>query len=436
MSSGGGTTKVDTTPWAGAQPYLLDIMQQAQNTYYGGAPGAGGAAGGGAALTPGMQLAQSAPASRSPQFGTLGFALGGPIGGFIGQNLFEKNAPAIDDIRAALARGETISDASWRQAGFGPGGAALNGGSGVPSNTAMAGGLISPVVSAALGAQQQQGGQPGGMPPLGSPPSGTTGSTYASQFPGLSDTTQQALELTKQRALAGSPLLQTAQNTVQNFAGGGATQNPYLDQMFGRAAERVRDMTNSSFTLAGRRGTTTNQDVLSRNLGDLAGQMYGSAYESGQNRQLAAAQLAPGLANQDYFGLQQLLGAGQAYDQYNLDRYNAPWQNLSNYSGILTGFGGMGGSKTEKEPSQSILPSLLGIGLQAGLPYLLSDRRAKTLIAPIGKTRGGHNVYSFRYAGSGDIAFGIMADEIEPKIPDAVIVDSDGYKRVNYAMVN
>ena len=188
--------------------------------------------------------------------------------------------------------------------------------------------------------------------------------TYNAQAPymGMSPITQQALGLTAQRALDGSPLLQTAQNTVQNFAAGGNT-NPYLDQMAQKAASTTRDYAMAPFTAAGRTGSAANAQYVTDEIGNVMNQMYGQQYNADQNRTLAAAQMAPGLANQDFMQLQQLLGVGQTYDQ-------APWNLLNNYSGAVSGFGGMGGTTTQKAPSQSIFPSLLG-GAISALPFLL-----------------------------------------------------------------
>ncbi len=188
---------------------------------------------------------------------------------------------------------------------------------------------------------------------------------YNSQgpYPGLSPTTQGAMSLTANRALAGSPLVQTAQNTVQNMAAGGAT-NPYLDQMANTALGKVRDMTMGEFTAAGRTGSGANQQELTRNLGDVANQIYGGQYNNDQNRTLAAAQLAPGLANQDYGDLSKLLGVGQMQDQWNQQAYNQPWSNLNNLAGLVGNVAGAGRTTSQTAPSQSIVPSLLGSALQ------------------------------------------------------------------------
>ena len=73
-----------------------------------------------------------------------------------------------------------------------------------------------------------------------------------------------------------------------------------------------------------------------------------------------------------------------------------------------------------------------------------SDIRTKENIKLIGKTKAGHNVYSFEYkeefkdseyAGHGSFV-GVMAQEVEKTIPEAVFVGKDGYKVVNYSLID
>jgi hypothetical protein len=72
-----------------------------------------------------------------------------------------------------------------------------------------------------------------------------------------------------------------------------------------------------------------------------------------------------------------------------------------------------------------------------------SDIRTKENIKVIGKMNNGLNVYSFEYkkefkdseyAGHGKFV-GVMAQEVEKLIPEAVFVGSDGYKVVNYSLI-
>ena len=72
-----------------------------------------------------------------------------------------------------------------------------------------------------------------------------------------------------------------------------------------------------------------------------------------------------------------------------------------------------------------------------------SDIRTKENIKVIGKMKNGLNVYSFEYkkefkdseyAGHGKFV-GVMAQEVEKIIPEAVFTGSDGYKVVNYSLI-
>ena len=70
-----------------------------------------------------------------------------------------------------------------------------------------------------------------------------------------------------------------------------------------------------------------------------------------------------------------------------------------------------------------------------------SDRRAKEDIVRIGSYPFGIGLYLFNYkpefrdAWGHDQQFGVMADEVEQVMPEAVSIHPDGYKMVNYAML-
>jgi Chaperone of endosialidase len=76
-----------------------------------------------------------------------------------------------------------------------------------------------------------------------------------------------------------------------------------------------------------------------------------------------------------------------------------------------------------------------------GMMRAMSDRRAKEDIVRIGTHRLGMGIYLFRFKveyreryGHGR-QFGVMADEVETVMPEAVSVHPDGYKRVHYGML-
>lgn len=310
------------------------------------------------------------------------------------------------------------------------------------------------------------------------------GQTIANQSP----ETLQAQQLAGERAMSGSPLTNAAKNYTQGLLGGDYLKpdsNPYLDGMFSNAADQVQQRVNSAFGGAGRYGSGINQEVMTRELGKTAQDVYGQNYENERNRQMQGLLFAPQLANQDYFDIGQLANVGASKDtrsqdliNSDIDKYNynsnLPANALRNYIG-LTG-GNYGGTTTSSTPYYSnqagnalsggllgsqlggmigggysalpwlgaganaagLLGSGAGIGglLGAGLG-LLSDRRVKHDINLVDNVDG-LNVYSFRYLPFIDPAqhvfTGVMAQEVADKYPDAVY-EQDGIMRVDYSQL-
>lgn len=81
----------------------------------------------------------------------------------------------------------------------------------------------------------------------------------------------------------------------------------------------------------------------------------------------------------------------------------------------------------------AMIGGLFGLG-GAGLSALkFSDRRLKEDVKKVGKTKGGLNLFSFRYKGQPDTQIGLMAQDVEKKVPEAV-AHVGGYKAVDYKM--
>lgn len=176
--------------------------------------------------------------------------------------------------------------------------------------------------------------------------------------------TEQALAGTEARATNGSPVNQAAQGYATRTLNGtptsqfGAASNPQLDQTFNRAADAVQNRIQSGFAGSGR-NIGAGRPVAAQEMNDLAGNIYGGAYESERNRmaedlnqqqqrQFGLSSLAPSLANQDYVDLNALQGVGgQVEDlsgrlmQDQAARWdfsqNAPQINLDNYLSRIQG---------------------------------------------------------------------------------------------------
>ncbi|PLU72875.1 hypothetical protein BMJ20_04720, partial [Sinorhizobium medicae] len=59
-------------------------------------------------------------------------------------------------------------------------------------------------------------------------------------------------------------------------------------------------------------------------------------------------------------------------------------------------------------------------------------RRLKRDIARLAELANGLGVYRFRYLWSDEVFVGVMAQEVLEVMPEAVVIGSDGYMRVNY----
>ena len=116
-------------------------------------------------------------------------------------------------------------------------------------------------------------------------------------------------------------------------------------------------------------------------------------------------------------------------------------------SGISTSNSGESGKRGYSSPKLIVYGSvrdLTGstsgtVGDGAGMNMLPSDRAYKDHVVRVGTHPAGFGLYFFEYGpkfrdafGHGR-QFGVMADEVEAIIPEAVSIDQDGYRRVDYA---
>lgn len=92
----------------------------------------------------------------------------------------------------------------------------------------------------------------------------------------------------------------------------------------------------------------------------------------------------------------------------------------------------LGAYNAQQAANSSFMGGLMGLGGQLGAAYIMSDRRLKSNIEFV-ETRNGINWYDYDIFGQR--VRGVMADEIEQIIPDAVIDNGSGYKMVDYARI-
>jgi len=248
---------------------------------------------------------------------------------------------------------------------------------------------IDPTIQPYLGyglQQAQQLYQGGGPQYYGGP-------TYVSP----STTTQTGLQALEARASLGNPLLQSAQNQLQNTVSGGFLGgNPFFQGAFQPAAQAAEmqykqtlgDIASKS-SMAGRYGSGAMGSLQDRatgqfgqQLANTAGQLAYQNYEAERARQQAATMAAPQMAGADYQDIQALLQAGQAREGYtgaqtqaDIAKFNflqnQPQQNLQNYLSLVYGnpLGRVGQSTQTGTTDTSTLQNVLGLAAVGGGLY-------------------------------------------------------------------
>jgi len=184
------------------------------------------------------------------------------------------------------------------------------------------------------------------------------------RYADLNGVQQQALQGVQDRAMGGSQLWDQAQGSLQQMMGD--QQNPYLDQQVANAQKSVVDSYNlttkpqleSAMVGSGSFGNSGLQQMqgqaqnqLQQNLGNVATQMYGNAFNTNQANRLQALGMAQDFANQDYTDLNQMLNAGNVYQdqaQNNADfnyeqwqqQQDDPYRKLQAMTGVMSGTAG------------------------------------------------------------------------------------------------
>ena len=179
------------------------------------------------------------------------------------------------------------------------------------------------------------------------------------RFADLNQVQLQGLQNTVNRATQGSPVMDQANQTLINTLQGGQT-NPYLDSLVNKAQQNVIGNYNTATVGSGSFGNAGLQNQLGQNLGDVATQMYGNAYNTDRANQMQALGMAQSYGNQAYTDASQLLNAGQTlqdqsqqqqdfdYQQY-LEQQNLPYKQLAAMSGVFGS--GLGSTSTTTQDS-------------------------------------------------------------------------------------
>jgi len=178
------------------------------------------------------------------------------------------------------------------------------------------------------------------------------------RFADLSQNQQAGINMIANRATGGDPTMRMATQTLQDTLQGGNT-NPYLDALVKKSQQSVIQNMNQQAARSGSFGNSGIAEAGARQMGDIASQMYGQAYNTDRAAQQAALSLAPTYGNQAYADAAQLMKVGQtqqdqaqqardfAYQQFQ-DQQNDPYKKMAAYSGLL----GASGSTAQTQTTQ------------------------------------------------------------------------------------
>lgn len=280
--------------------------------------------------------------------------------------------------------------------------------------------------------------------------------------------TQQAIQMQAQQAMDPNSLTAQAQRNVGDTLSGKYLTidgNPAIQA----AVDAAQRTVNKQFS-GDNYGSSANKEWLARGAASAAAPILSQERQN----QIAALGIAPSLQQVQSGQLAQAGASQEARSQAELgaaqQQFYAPWQNLGRYqqaisgglgaggttstsgqqpfysnpmanalgmglgglqlynglssAGLLSGIGGLGAAAT----AGSALAPLAGMG-GVELAMMFSDRRFKSNIRRIGTHRLGIGVYEYDIGGRRQV--GVMADEVEAVMPDAV-AKVGGVKAVNY----
>ena len=277
----------------------------------------------------------------------------------------------------------------------------------------------------------------------------------------LSDVGQQLLNNQNNASLGlGSAItsqLGNVQNTMsQPFnpnlpqVGINAGQN-YQDAAMQRLSPQInqqRELLNNQLANQGIPVGSQAWQTAQMNQGQKENDLLAANTTQGFNTGLAANQQAYNQAQTNYNMPLNTLSALRTGSQVQNPTFqNVPQQATTSGPDILgattaTGNYNLASSNASNAAQSGFNSGLMGLGGTLGAAAIMSDIRTKENIKQVGFLPNGLPVYEYEYkpkwkdeAGHGKF-IGVMAQEVELVQPEAVITRPDGYKMVNYGVLN
>ena len=137
-----------------------------------------------------------------------------------------------------------------------------------------------------------------------------------------------AIDAITQRGMQGSPLLKGAQGYAGDVLGGKylGAGNPYLAQAMASARDDIGRDVGGAFSTGGMAGSPMHQQFLTEAWSKATAPLLFQNYENERQNQQQMAGLSPDLANADFSGLNQALGAQSVVQQQGQQEADAKRQ--------------------------------------------------------------------------------------------------------------
>ena len=249
-----------------------------------------------------------------------------------------------------------------------------------------------------------------------------------------------------QAARTGSQLRSAGFTQAANLAQQDVARRQQASQM--NAAQQMQALlANQSAGLTSSQASA--QNALQAMLANQGMQLAGSDQRLAAGQQLAnIGNLGFGQAQDVQANFQQQGAMQQALQQQLLDAARMQYQGYTGAGdqSLQNLIAAISGAPIPSATSQSSTPGLLDMATSGamiyalmGMPPIPSDRRLKTDIKKVGKLGNGLNVYTWKWNDEGkklapknQPEIGVIAQEVQEVIPEAVVRGDHGYLTVNY----
>jgi len=190
-----------------------------------------------------------------------------------------------------------------------------------------------------------------------------------------------AIDAITKRGMQGSPLLGEAQGYASDVLGGKylGEGNPYLSQAMAAARDDIGREVGGAFSTGGMAGSPMHQQFLTEGWAKATAPLLFQNYENERQAQQQMAGLSPDLANADFAGLNQALGAQsvrQQQSQAEIDAQREAWdlKRSEPYRRVQAAMGGISGNPAtmgQGSPgSKGLVPGMLQGAMGGGMAGL------------------------------------------------------------------